>query len=78
MGGLEEWMHHGQKHRVEGPAIITWDNDGNKDSEEWLQNDVHHRDGAPVVIYWGTKAHDMCGLDHCENWYNNGNYQRRT
>jgi antitoxin component YwqK of YwqJK toxin-antitoxin module len=70
----EKWMHNGQTHRVDGPAIITWDNDGNKDSEEWLQYDQHHRHAGPAVIFWGEKAQDMCGKDIYEQWYNRGNY----
>lgn len=39
-------------HRVNGPALISWDQNGQKRSETWAFNDVEHRTDGPSHTRW--------------------------
>jgi hypothetical protein len=59
--GCRKWYLHGKLHRINGPAIITYDG-----YEFWYKEGMMHRDGdMPAYIAYGDKK-----------WYKNGKRHR--
>lgn len=63
----ERWEIDGKLHRVDGPAVLEYDEDGQKIREEWFQNNLLHRLNKPARILYDSK-----GLVTSEHWYEHG------
>lgn len=59
------------RHRVDGPAIVSYNEDGSISTEEYWQDNQKHRDGAPAQIYYNTS-----GEVRVEAWYQHGELHR--
>ncbi len=46
----ERWYYENNLHRESGPAMRSYDNDGNLDEERWFKDGKMHREGAPAII----------------------------
>jgi hypothetical protein len=57
--GTQEWWVNGQRHRVDGPAVIYADG-----SKRWYINDQLHRLDGPAIIR----------VDGSQYWYINGTH----
>ena len=44
--GTQSWRVNGQRHRIDGPAVVWADG-----TQEWYVNDQLHRTNGPAVIY---------------------------
>lgn len=62
----KEWYIDGKKHRVNGPAVINYRNNGEIYEEYWyIDNKKHREDGPAIIIYKDNKISE-------EYWYING------
>ena len=62
----ESWYKNGLLHRIEGPAIICWDNE-KKIYEAWYKNNLLNREDGPAQTYWNANLQKTF-----EGWYING------
>ena len=62
-----EYKLNGELHRKDGPAVISYNDDGSVDREEWYLNGQQHREDGPAVI-----DYDDDGNVSYERWYLNG------
>lgn len=79
--GTRKWLHYGELHRVDGPALIH-----SNGTQEWWLHGQRHRDGdLPAIIHRnGDKVWYKNGLCHRDKgpavvlkdgtqfWYHNG------
>lgn len=49
---FEEYLEDGQFHRLDGPAFISYYNNGQKAHEQYYKKDVPHRIGGPAHIWY--------------------------
>ena len=68
---VETWRKDGIPHRTDGPAQITYHENGNINHEEWYQSGERHREDGPA---WLEYKED--GTLHWEYWYKNGKQHR--
>jgi len=54
IGDVEYYMENGERHREDGPAIIT------KTSKEWYQHNLFYREDGPARMWIDTLT--------CEFW----------
>ena len=47
---LEEYWQNGQRHRLDGPAIIYYYKNGNIQREVYSQNSLTHKENGPAKI----------------------------
>lgn len=47
-----EHTKNGVYHRLRGPAMVRYYENGKKEEEEWWCNGVHHRNDGPSTRYW--------------------------
>ena len=67
----KEWYQDGKLHRLNGPAIIDYYEDGSIQSESWYQDGKRHRlDGPAYIIYYQD------GSIQSESWYQDGKFHR--
>lgn len=64
------WYLKGQKHRDNGPAELTYSQNGILESERWLRFDQEHRVGGPACRYYRNGVLDR------EGWSLNGKFHR--
>jgi uncharacterized protein len=58
----EIWYQNGKQHRSDGPAIITYYENGNKYRETWLNHEIINRINRPAQIYYyenGNKSKEL-------------------
>ena len=68
-GDFEIWKKDGQRHRVNGPAIIEYDiHTGVAVYESWWQKDVLHRTDGPAII----RRDKTTGRIFWTQWYIDG------
>lgn len=67
----DEWFKGGNRHRDDGPAYISYNEDGSVSTESYYQNNKEHRDGAPAVTYYSPD-----GKPSTEFWYQSGALHR--
>lgn len=62
-------IHHidGIHHRIDGPAVIRWNEHGIKINEEYWRNGLLHREGGPATLKWDKKGRILL-----EEYWNNG------
>ena len=54
-------------HRLDGPAVIYYDEDGNIEEEQYYQNDKLHRLKGPAIIKYyedNTIKEELYYIDH--------------
>lgn len=39
-------------HRLDGPAITEWDENGQKICEKYIIDDLYHREDGPAILRW--------------------------
>ena len=65
---LEIWLLHGVLHREDGPASISYFENGTSiDTSKWIQRGVSHRVGGPAEIQYYEN-----GPVKWERWFQNG------
>lgn len=67
----EIWYQNGKLHRLDGPAVASWHDNGKSAREEWYQNDKCHRLDGAAKIYWYDN-----GICIREEWYQNDKLHR--
>ena len=81
----EEWLNSkGERHRVDGPAVQSWYENGQKSYESWWLHDKRHRVDEPAFQSWyesgqkdfvswwlDGKLHRVVGPAH-QSWLENG------
>lgn len=65
----ENWYIDDKKHRVDGPAVITW-KDGIKMREDWYVDGKMHRIDGPAITTW------LDGFKTYEGWFIDGKLHR--
>lgn len=62
-------------HKVGAPAVVGWDQDGNKVLEEWIKHGIMQRSGCdgPTRTLWDSEGK----VSH-ESWFNPGGIPPRT
>jgi antitoxin component YwqK of YwqJK toxin-antitoxin module len=67
----EYWYKDSEYHRLDGPAIQYWYENGQKGSEQWFEDSKYHRIDGPAVQCWYAN-----GQKENEWWYKAGKLHR--
>lgn len=65
------WYENNRPHRVDGPAVLMFNNNGGLESETWCRRGQSHRKDGPAHV----KYYPDGGVSR-ENWYYNGEQHR--
>lgn len=69
----KEWIKDGERHRLDGPALLEWDAaTGVVIYEEWAQHGEFHRQGGPAII---ERDSETGGILRTEWWVDGKNIQ---
>lgn len=69
----EVWRNdRGEVHRLDGPARIIRDKNGNVDREEWWKNGLLHREDGPAIV----TNYQSGAFGYCHKWFREGRLHR--
>ena len=60
MKKMEKWHRNGQSHRSDGPSLIKWYKDGQKDCERYYVYNKRNIVKGPAIILWNNKNVKLC------------------